>query len=331
MAFLLVDIDGCVIARDEERIVVRQGALVLSEHVPVELDAVIAWGRVELTRAAVDTLLSRKVPIHLVSAGGKYRGCILPPESASVPRRIAQYQVMGDSEHRLALSKIATRAQTRNLAAVVSNWRAHGGEPDLSEHTGRIRELTSFVQDATTQDELRGIEGCAWRSAFDALAQVLPEQVGFTTRLRRPPPDPANALLGLFGVMTVGVASTVLRTAGLDPSLGFGHGHSRGGEALAMDLADIYRPMLCLAPAARLFSKGELGPADFEGLGYSATLTKQGVRRALHAYSGACRRGVKRRNQAQAASYLNQMRTDAAGLAHVILHPEDPWDVLEVR
>ena len=98
-----------------------------------------------------------------------------------------------------------------------------------------------------------------------------------------------------------------------------------------MDLADIYRPMLCVAPAAKLFTKRMLDVGDFSGLGYSAALTSGGGRKALRCYSEACRREVKRRDDRAPRDYLTQMRRDAGRLAHCMLHPEDEWQPLEVR
>jgi len=276
-------------------------------------------------------LLSREVPLHLIGSGGRYRGCLQPPLAASVPRRVAQYELMLAEHHRVRFARAATRVQLRNLSAVLANWSSRRDSDELREAVAEIRRLQQFVTDTTTLFELRGIEGSAWRESYGALARVLPPELGFSARLRRPPPDPANAVLGLLGVMTVNAAASLLRTAGLDPALGFDHGHARGGEALAMDLADIYRPQLCLATTAKLFTKRMLAEKHFEGLGYSATLTRSGMRIVMGAYAEACRREVCRRGDRTRHDYLYQLRADARGLAHCVLHPDATWEPLEVR
>ncbi len=331
MPFLLVDIDGCEIARDRERIVVHLGSVCLGEYIPMDLDAVVAWGRVEITRPAIDMLLSRKVAIHLITSNGRYRGSILPAERYAAKTRRAQYRALEDSGMALGLARLATKTELRNLRTVVRRWRTHRDAPVLGQAASEIAEVIDTVDDATTPAELRGAEGYAWRLSYEALAAILPDEVGFMDRERRPPPDPANALLGLFGVLTVNMAAAALLAVGLDPGFGYLHSSKRGGPALAMDLADIYRPMLCLAPVATLFTKRMLDADNFEGLGYSARLKRSGRRAAFRAYSKACRRAVTRRDVATDKDYLEQMNEDARALASSLRDGDIDWRPLAIR
>ncbi len=331
MAFLLVDIDGCEIAREDERIVVREGARVLSEHLPHQLECVVAWGRVEITRPAIDMLITRHVPVHLIGSGSRYTACILPPDECSVKRRRAQFAAYDDEARRLSMAKAGTKAELANLRTVVRRWGLHRPQRTIRECAGQVGELADMLEDATTLDEVRGIEGMAWRHAYRVLGEILPSELQFDGRKRRPAPDPVNAVLGLFGVITANAASCALRSAGLDAGLGFLHGHSRGGPALALDLADVYRPMLALAPAVTLFTKRVIGPGDFEGVGRSAMLSRNGMRKAMRSYAKACRREVRRRGAASGCGYLSHMNKDAGSLAAAVLDEKREWRPLEVR
>lgn len=291
----------------------------------------IAVGRVEMTRAAMEMLASRHVPVHLVNRYGRYQACIVPGERDSTSRRRAQYGLDADGQRCVALARTATASELQNLRVVVRRWRMHRDCEALVLGEQRVRELYSMLGDAVTIDEIRGIEGRAWRSCYGVLAEILPPNIGFSTRRRRPAPDPLNSLLGLFGTIAVNTASSALRSVGLDPGVGYMHGRARGGPALAADVCDIYRPILCLAPAVALFTKRVLRPCDFVGLGYSATLTRDGMRKALGAYARTCRREVTRPGQRRSHDYLWHLHEDAEMLARAITDPERDWQPLRVK
>lgn len=331
MAFLLVDIDGCKIAREGERLVVRRGSQALSEYRPCEIESVIAWGQVELTRPALDMLLSRRIPVHLVARSGRYRGCLLPPEPNRPALKREQYASFADDAQRARFARGSSAALVRNLRTVVRRWAVHREVEKLEAAVSSLDGVMGILSDATTAEELRGAEGIAWRSAYEALEAILPRELGFRGRLRRPAPDPVNAILGLYGVMTVNHADAILRSVGLDPAYGYLHGSSRGGPALAMDLADVYRPMLCLAPAVTLFTKRMLAVGDFTGLGYSANLTTEGVRTAIQAYASASRRQLVRRNTRKPRDYLQHMCIDADNLASSLGDGAQSWIPLTIR
>lgn len=331
LSFLLVDLDGCQIARDRERLVVRDGSLTLDEYRPQELECVIAWGRVEITRAAMEMLLSRGVPLHLIGRNGRYQGCLAPMGDHMVARRRAQHALESDQSRLIGLARVSMRAELHNVATVMRRWGIHRVDEHLREAIYEVRELLPLLDDVTTLDEIRGLEGKVWALCYAVLKEMLPPELHFTGRRRRPAPDPVNAVLGLLGVITTSTAGSVLRTAGLDPALGLVHGGARGGPALAMDLADIYRPLLCLAPTVMLFTKNVLGPADFAGIGYSATLTRDGLRKALGVYAQTCRREVRRAGSSRPHTYLWHMRQDAERLARAMLNQESEWAPLRVK
>ena len=62
----------------------------------------------------------------------------------------------------------------------------------------------------------------------------------FEKRTRRPPKDPANALLSLAYTLLGEAAATALEIVGLDPYEGFYHADKYGRPALALDLREAY-------------------------------------------------------------------------------------------
>ena len=108
-----------------------------------------------------------------------------------------------------------------------------------------------------------GLEGAAARDYFAALSLVVGARWRFTSRQRRPPPDPVNAMLSFGYTLLAEEAATAAAIAGLDPELGFLHSPRQGRPSLALDLMEEYRPVIVDSVVARVVATGQVRPEDF--------------------------------------------------------------------
>jgi CRISPR-associated protein Cas1 len=109
---------------------------------------------------------------------------------------------------------------------------------------------------------LRGLEGAAAAAYFEGFADLLPERLHFTGRNRRPPRDPANAMLSLGYTLLHAEAVLALYGAGLDPFVGFYHALDFARESLACDLVEPLRVEVD-RHVLMLFRCEKLRPEDF--------------------------------------------------------------------
>ncbi|KAB2848128.1 MAG: CRISPR-associated endonuclease Cas1, partial [Hyphomicrobiaceae bacterium] len=89
------------------------------------------------------------------------------------------------------------------------------------------------------------------------------DSFSFEGRRRRPPPDAVNCLLSYcYSLLTKDCAATLL-TVGFDPLLGFLHRPRFGRPALALDLAEEFRPLIAESTVITVVNNGEVTPSDF--------------------------------------------------------------------
>lgn len=230
-----------------------KGSLVISKEsgktkLPLEaIDAVTILGGASMTLDAVAACVERGVRVAVLRRSGAVRWMATGPTTGNVALRRAQHRRSDSRTDRLALNRHLVAGKLQNSLRIVRRWARDAGTERRSRIEDRadlIAERIGRLASSPTDDHVRGIEGDAARAHFACLGIVL-DGTGFpfVARTRRPPRDPVNALLGFgYGLLItelVGAAESV----GLDPQIGFLHGDRAGRPALALDLAEEFRPL----------------------------------------------------------------------------------------
>ena len=123
-----------------------------------------------------------------------------------------------------------------------------------------------MVDSADSFGTLLGIEGAGARAYFANFGEMIRaghSGFDFRTRNRRPPKDPVNAVLSFLYSMLMRQALVSAMAVGFDPYMGFYHQPKYGRPALALDLAEEFRPLIADSAALTLFNNAELKEKDF--------------------------------------------------------------------
>ncbi|HDH96453.1 MAG TPA: CRISPR-associated endonuclease Cas1, partial [Proteobacteria bacterium] len=138
-------------------------------------------------------------------------------------------------------------------------------DADISDVQREMARLASRLDAAEDMQQVRGIEGAASRAYFRALSYAFERRgLDMPRRSRRPPKDPANALLSFaYGLLRTEVM-TAIALVGLDPYRGFYHSSRYGRPALALDIMEEFRPALADSTVLGALGLGMVGADDFE-------------------------------------------------------------------
>jgi len=105
-----------------------------------------------------------------------------------------------------------------------------------------LDRVSSSLEQETDIDRMRGLEGGAAASYFQAFTTLFAPSLGFVKRTKRPPEDPVNALLSLGYTLLHYEMLREVQLIGLDPVLGFLHQFDYGRDSLVCDLVEPFRP-----------------------------------------------------------------------------------------
>jgi CRISPR-associated protein Cas1 len=252
---------------------------------PIDVSQVNIYGNAQVTTQALRELFSREIPVCWFSFGGWFAGIAhgLPSKHVELRRR----QVAIAHQSALDIARRVVEGKIRNSRTLLRR----NARSDVSSIVDSLKRIAEQVREAQTFDSLLGFEGAAGRMYFEAFPAMikfgdkLPGGVfAFDGRNRRPPRDPINALLSyLYSLLTKDL-TVITFAVGFDPYLGFYHRPRFGRPALALDLAEEFRPLIAESTALNLINNGEINGSDFVVRAGGVTLTPDGRRTVLRAY-----------------------------------------------
>jgi CRISPR-associated protein Cas1 len=255
---------GTTLRKSGEHLVVTRGGDQVAQ-IPLEgLQQLTLLGYSSLTGAVLDTLIRHRIETVLLSPRGRFRGRLMVDEHKHVQRRQAQYLRLSEAPTALAVARSIVQGKLRNSARFLALRGAQYDDPELQRAAVRIKALIHMIPQAADLDVLRGIEGhgaSIYYRAFPRLIRV--DGFPFTTRSRRPPLDPVNALLSFVYTLLTLEVLTAVKTVGLDPYFGALHAVDYGRPSLACDLVEEWRAFLGDRLVLSLINRQILSPDDF--------------------------------------------------------------------
>ncbi len=268
------------------------------------LELVALVGVVHVTRDALFACLDAGIGLAWFDAGGRFRARLVPEVPRSADLRLRQYEAWRNPADRLARARAAVAAKLAGARAVLLAWQSNDPAPALAEGLAALAGLRGRLDDCPDADALRGLEGAAAAAYFAALSTAFRGPIGFAGRHRRPPPDPANALLSLGYVFLGTRLAGLLEARGLDPALGFFHEARPGRPALALDLLEEFRHavvdrFVLRACNLRVFRPEHFGPDAARPGG--VRLTPEGWRLFLTRWEEHLRRPVREARSGESA------------------------------
>ncbi len=182
---------------------------------------------------------------------GKFLADVGGEQQGNVLLRRTQYHWANNDSQSLPIARNLIVGKIFNCRWVLERaLRDHGMRIDVrvvKQASVHLAESIKAAAIAETMDSLRGIEGDAaavYFSVFGELILANDDSLVFRGRNRRPPTDPANAMLSLFYTVLSLDCSSALRGVGFDPYVGFFHTDRPGRRSLALDCMEELRPVL---------------------------------------------------------------------------------------
>lgn len=285
---------GSVVTTRSGRLdVIKDGAKLASFRL-IDVSQVCLQGNISITAQAMRELMARDIPVCWFSFGGWFSGIAHGLPGKNIDLRRAQFSA--PPERCLSLARQMIEAKIRNSRTLLRR-------NDRTEDNQVIDLLHQLAKQASTAPgfpTLLGIEGTAARVYFGRFTHMFSSATDIPIshfdvngRTRRPPPDPINALLSYTYALLAKDITVILFAIGFDPYLGIYHRPRFGRPALALDLAEEFRPLVAESVVLQVVNNGEVKANDFTLRAGGCQLDERGCRAVLHAYERRMNHEIK--------------------------------------
>jgi CRISPR-associated protein Cas1 len=289
-AVLYVQEQGSHVGKRSEHLVVRKDGQEVTRVPMHAIRQLVVFGNVQVSTQALETLVANEIPIAYLTGYGRFIGTFAPAERKNVGLREAQFRRFADPAECLSLSKAVVRGKLINQRALLMRSLRGDGDRGSDEPAARaLADLIRRLDSAATPETVLGLEGQGAALYFGEFGRFLRAQppgrgFEFTSRNRRPPRDPVNALLSFAYAMLAKDCFAAVSTVGFDPYKGFFHSNRHGKPSLALDLMEEFRPVIADSVVLTLINNEMLTLDDFLVWREACQLTDTGRRRFFQAY-----------------------------------------------
>lgn len=277
---LYVTEQGAHIGMSDGRVEVTRHREPIASGRLLDISQVNIIGNVQISTQLLRECFRREIPVLWFSYGGWFSGLAegLPGKNVDLRRR----QVGAADQVGARLAAAFITGKVRNCRTLLRRNTRRRDEPTLVA----LKQLADQAAHTSSIESLLGVEGAAARLYFKQFSTMLRDDVDFDFegRNRRPPTDPVNCLLSFVYGLLVKDLTAVAYGVGFDPYIGFLHRPRFGRPALALDLAEEFRPLVGDSVVIQVINNAEVTPSSFVVRAGGTALTPEGRRAVLTAY-----------------------------------------------
>ena len=268
---LFVTSEDVYLSLDGENVVANRERREVARYPLHTLSGIVSFSYAGASPALMGACAEREVALAFCTPKGRFLARVCGESSGNVLLRRTQYRIADDPDRCCPLARSMVFGKVYNARwSIERTCRDHALRVDaaaLKEASAHLKGLLSQIAESASMDSLRGLEGAAatvYFGAFDQLILAEKPLFAFSTRSRRPPLDPVNALLSFAYSLLAHDCAAALESVGLDAYVGFLHRDRPGRTSLALDLMEELRPCFADRFVLTLINNRVVGRGDFD-------------------------------------------------------------------
>jgi len=190
---------------------------------------------------------------------------------------MAQARHQQQKAKRMAIARSIIEGAAHNMLKNLIYYKNRG--KDIAHLIDRIKSLAQLIETAGETDTLMGIEGNIRNTYYDAF-DVIINDFDMGKRSRQPPLNEVNALISFGNMMCYSQVLRSIHQTQLNPTISFLHSPGERRYSLALDVAEIFKPILIDRVIFKVLNKKEVQRNDFES-GLNRVLLKEKGRKTF--------------------------------------------------
>jgi CRISPR-associated protein Cas1 len=292
------------------------------KYIPIEnAEAVFLHGQIDFNTRLMSFLNDHGVAIHVFGWNDYYAGSVMPERGQTSGNTIVnQVRAYENEQHRTSIASEIVDGSIHNMRANVTYYNNRGH--DFGGVIDSLDQLRHRLEKADDVSTLMGVEASARREYYSTFDPILPDGFTFDHRSYDPPNNEVNSLISFGNSLVYANVVSGIRATALDPTVSYLHEPGERRYSLALDIADLFKPLLTDRVLFRAVNRGQITPDDFDSELNSVLLTERGREVFSKEFEETLERTVKHPELNRNVSYQYLLRLEAYKLKKHLLTGE---------
>jgi CRISP-associated protein Cas1 len=313
----------CFVARDKD------GKEQPAKYLPIEtIDTLYVFGALDVNAALLNYLGQQHIAMHFFDYYEHYTGSFAPKEYLLAGKmQIEQTKTYLTNKRRMHIARGFIEGATFNMLKNLKYYDGRGRDMEpLIELIERYRESINDTKDTQV---LMGLEGNCRQVYYDAFELII-NDFSMTARSKRPPSNEVNALISFGNMVCYTLVLDMIYHTQLNPTISFLHEPGARRYSLALDLAEVFKPILVDRTIFRVLNKKEIQEKHFDKKLNGCYLNETGKKIFMKAWEERLSETIKHRALDRQVSYKRLVLLECYKLAKYILNDEPEYKPFKI-
>ena len=307
----------------------ENGVEQIPRYIPIQgIESLYIFGSIDANSAMFNFLGKQRIPVHFFDYYEHYTGSFQPKEYLLAGKmQVMQTKAYLSPKKRLHIAQALIEAASYNMLQNLKYYHNRG--KNLQDQIITLDALRKKIKETKDVAQLMGIEGNCRQVYYSAFETIMPGwKMG--NRIKNPPSNELNALISFGNMMSYTLALDQIYHTQLNPTISFLHEPGTRRFSLALDLAEIFKPILVDRIIFRVLNKREIKISDFEDQFGGFRLKDSARKNFIRTYETKLKETIMHRSLNKKVSYKHLVKLECYKLAKYILGINDEYKAFKI-
>lgn len=299
------------------------------KYLPVEgIENLYIFGSIDANSALFNFLGKQKISCHFFDYYEHYTGSFYPKEYLLAGKmQVAQTKAYTNKKKRAYIAKQFIKGASFNMLKNLKYYNKRNR--NLESQINAIEIYREALNNYEEVSELMGLEGNCRQTYYEAFEPIMPGWQ-MNGRSKQPPSNELNALISFGNMVCYTLCLDQIYHTQLNPTISFLHEPGFRRYSLALDIAEIFKPILIDRTIFKVINKREIKAEHFETKLNGCFLKDTGRKIFLRAFEDKLKETILHRSLKKKVSYKRLVRLECYKLAKYLLKIEQVYQPFQI-